>query len=255
MLEELLKWTLKWIKLQCKIFKRWTRKNPIQSLFGFFILFVHFSLIVYFFIDWTPTIKRKKQIQIHVRSVISTPPIVVKPAPTTRKKIEKTIAKAKPKPVKNTPLKKKNKPLEKNNWRHKSEALLQDIQKKLASVEYEKVELSNQIINSPDIIKTLNIDKKHSPIEEFSENEMIYEEEVVTRLQVFLRLPERGDVHLELSLKRDGSLNELTIKNSGSSRNTIYIQKKIPEIIFPNFGDYFKGENQHTFNITLTNRA
>lgn len=80
-----------------------------------------------------------------------------------------------------------------------------------------------------------------------------YEEELVTRLKILLKLPEMGDVKVSLTLNRQGKVVKTEILSSASALNRKAVETHLPAIQFPSFGQAFAGENTHTFILTLTN--
>ena len=86
-----------------------------------------------------------------------------------------------------------------------------------------------------------------------SPHEMTYREEIAARLKLLLRLPEYGDVKVNLTLDRTGKVFKIAIVNSESAANRKYIEKVLPEMSFPGFGTNFASAPQYTFAITLSN--
>lgn len=82
---------------------------------------------------------------------------------------------------------------------------------------------------------------------------LTYIEELSHRLQLYLQLPEYGEVTISLTLLRSGKLIENKILKSESTKNSLYVAKNLPKISFPPFGRNFNGEKQHTFSIQLKN--
>lgn len=82
--------------------------------------------------------------------------------------------------------------------------------------------------------------------------EMNYQEKLTAHLQHLLTLPEKGDVKIKLSLKRNGRLEGLEILAFSKVSNRDYVKNTLPTLTFPPFGSQFKGENVHSFSITLT---
>lgn len=80
-----------------------------------------------------------------------------------------------------------------------------------------------------------------------------YKEELVSRLKLFLKLPEMGIVKIKLTLTRVGKVSNVEILSSESALNRAHIEKKLPQLNFPSFGDNFLKEPFHTFQITLSN--
>lgn len=80
-----------------------------------------------------------------------------------------------------------------------------------------------------------------------------YGEELVTRLKLLLRLPEYGDVKVNLTLDRAGKVSKVAILNADSMKNRSYIEKILPELSFPPFGTHYASAAEYTFSITLSN--
>lgn len=85
-----------------------------------------------------------------------------------------------------------------------------------------------------------------------SDKEAGYVDEVAALLKALLRLPERGDVEIELTIERTGKVSKLTIISAKSAVNKVYVEKAVPDIAFPQFGKHFTGEKNHNFMITLS---
>lgn len=88
---------------------------------------------------------------------------------------------------------------------------------------------------------------------DFTPQERTYYDELVSRLKLSLKLPEYGQVKLSLCINRAGSVVRVTDVKCKSSKNRDYIQKTLPKVHFPPFGQNFSGEKDHTFRLTLTN--
>ncbi len=83
--------------------------------------------------------------------------------------------------------------------------------------------------------------------------EVSYRDEVAQRLKLNLRLPDHGSVKVKLTLDRSGKVAQVTIVTSESQKNKQYIEKTLPTLFFPNFGNQFEGASQYTFLVTLNN--
>lgn len=79
-----------------------------------------------------------------------------------------------------------------------------------------------------------------------------YEEELVSYLQALLSFPEKGDVKIKLTLKREGNVQKIEILKASSSKNREYVESSLASCSFPSFGSHFKGEASHTFTLNLT---
>jgi len=80
-----------------------------------------------------------------------------------------------------------------------------------------------------------------------------YQNELISRLRLQLRLPEFGDVQIKLTVNRAGKVVSVTIVKAASEANRKYVEKQVPALSFPAFGSYFSGKTQNTFTITLSN--
>lgn len=80
-----------------------------------------------------------------------------------------------------------------------------------------------------------------------------YRDELANRLKLLLRLPEYGVVQVRLTVNRRGLVQKVEIVASESDVNKNYIEKALPELAFPPFGNNFPGNENHTFLISLNN--
>lgn len=85
--------------------------------------------------------------------------------------------------------------------------------------------------------------------------EISYSQEVAYRLKMTLRLPDYGAVKIKLTLDRTGKVIKVETLQSESKKNKVYVENKIPPILFSSFGQRFQGFNQKTFEITLQNES
>lgn len=83
--------------------------------------------------------------------------------------------------------------------------------------------------------------------------ERTYYDELVSRLKLSLKLPEFGEVKLQLTINRSGKVVTIKSVKSKSKKNSDYIQKALPKLHLPSFGQNFAGEKEHTFRLTLSN--
>lgn len=68
-----------------------------------------------------------------------------------------------------------------------------------------------------------------------------------------LRLPEMGEVKVELTLDREGKVLATKTVAAESKSNRKYLEAELPAMRFPPFRRYFEGEKQRVFLLTLTN--
>lgn len=101
--------------------------------------------------------------------------------------------------------------------------------------------------------QTTGVSKKIGPLaSEALSFEAKYEEELVSYLEALLSFPEKGNVKVKLTLKREGCVQKLEILQASSPKNREYIIASLASCSFPAFGSHFKGETTHTFILNLT---
>ena len=170
----------------------------------------------------------------------ATPPTTPLPKPVV-KPVVKPLPKASPAP---TPKPSVKKDLPKNTTQQ--EKLIAMAKQSLATLNSSKPSSSQP--SASQLPKKNAIGPLASEMLSF---ETRYEEELVTYLEALLSLPEKGEVKLRLSLKREGSVQKIDILNASNVHNRAYIEGAIATFSFPPFGSHFKGEATHTFTITL----
>ena len=172
---------------------------------------------------------------------------VSKPKPTPKPKA-KTASKPAPKP---TP-----KPKEQPNAKKKS-MLSQALSSldSLDKIEQKKGTSVASAHKSPSRLSTLASDSlvSISAAAGATSQEITYQDELVRRLKLSLKLPEFGEVKLRLTLSRQGRVLSVKDVTSPSKKNAAYIEKELPKLDFPPFGSNFSGEKEHTFRLTLSN--
>jgi colicin import membrane protein len=83
--------------------------------------------------------------------------------------------------------------------------------------------------------------------------ETSYRDEIAHRLKLGLRLPDYGEVKIKLTLERSGKVSHVQIVSSKNAKNKQYVEKTIPTLTFPSFGDNFDDSQYYTFVICLNN--
>jgi len=177
------------------------------------------------------------------------PVVESKPKPTSKPKpvVEsnpkpKPVVEAKPKPKQQTS-KPKSKPKQvvKEKSDPNRDKLVQMMQQSLASLD--------STPSSSEVATTKQIGALASETLTF---EASYQEKLIAFLEGMLTLPEKGDVKLSLTVSRSGGVKGVTVKTTSSERNRTYVESTVPTLLLPSFENNFKGENAHTFSITLT---
>jgi hypothetical protein len=89
----------------------------------------------------------------------------------------------------------------------------------------------------------------------FSVGESCYVDDLVRRIKMQLKLPEVGQVQIELTITRGGEVEVVRVKRSSSKKNEQSLLSKIHRLKFAPFKENFKGELRHTFSIILSNEV
>ncbi len=87
----------------------------------------------------------------------------------------------------------------------------------------------------------------------FNQQESSYRDELASRLKLLLSLPEYGEVKIRLTLDRSGKVKKVEVVKAENSANRKYVEKTIPTLKFPPFGNYFGDSESYTFLISLRN--
>lgn len=177
----------------------------------------------------------------------SLPP--AKPQPIKKALPKKTVpAKVAKKPVVKPAEKKKV-----NAPAPKVQSLLQSIEESLDKIDQPKVRKKTaQTADLPVKKKRLKIDDLDSSSAiGYSDN---YQDQLIDLLQSGLDLPDYGEVKLKLTLKKDGTIMELTIIEAQSQKNRSYLEKNLKTVHFPVFSGGLAKENTHTFTLTFCNQ-
>lgn len=139
--------------------------------------------------------------------------------------------------------------------------LLADAQERIAKIAGSRDKVTpnkagtSSLADLPNAITSLQVDtlpvvKGGLPL---SQREVFYRDELAGRLKLLLRLPEYGDVKVNLTLDRAGKVVKVVIVNAESTVNRKYIEKTLPTLSLPAFGTNFESATEYTFSITLSN--
>lgn len=82
-----------------------------------------------------------------------------------------------------------------------------------------------------------------------------YVDDLVRRLKLQLKLPELGQVQIELTITKNGDVEKVVVKRSSSTKNEKMIAVTVSKTKFAPFKENFKGELHHTFSIILSNEV
>jgi len=153
----------------------------------------------------------------------------------------------------------KKKEAEQQALKAKQQKLLSEAQERIAKITQTRDKLtpsqSSQTLSvSVPSIASLQIEAI-SEIEapQLTGREMSYRDELAGRLRLLLRLPEYGDVKIKLIVERSGKVAKVEIMEAESQINRKYIEKTLPSLSFPAFGNNFGSAQSYAFLITLSN--
>lgn len=142
--------------------------------------------------------------------------------------------------------------------KQRQQKLVAKAQESIAKITGSRDKIPSKTANSTPVLHAIT----HLEIDSLSEikgdislsrYEMSYREELASRLKLLLRLPEYGDVKVNLTLDRTGKVSKVAIVNADSMVNRKYIEKTLPGLSFPAFGTHYASAAEYTFSITLSN--
>ncbi len=81
----------------------------------------------------------------------------------------------------------------------------------------------------------------------------LYTSELIARLKLALRLPESGEVIVDLTLLRNGRVAGIKIRDAKSSINKHYVEAHLPSLSFPEFGESYPNKDEKLFTLSLQN--
>jgi len=187
------------------------------------------------------------------------PPPQPKPAPAPAKKsappAKKSLPEKKRPPiVDKSPSKEKKKPPPKKEPSPAEEPeanipkdLWQELEKSLARAEGppQKTRGHQKSVPAP-----LSSSQEETSLESGAEE---YSSLLVSCLHDALHLPEYGEVKMELTLRRDGTVAKLVVIKTESERNRKYLEQELPHLKLPYLDDRIFPNKQHTFILTFCN--
>lgn len=183
-----------------------------------------------------------------------------KPVVADNKPKKKSTEVVKPKPEKKAePAKPKVDPAA-EAAKAKRRELLADAQKSIAKIDrvHDKLAATESSSTAAGIIPaqidTLQVETLATEsADTLSPREKSYYEELASRLKLLLRLPEFGEVRIKLTLDRSGKFLKVVVMSAESTKNRKYIEKTLPTLTYPSFGNNFNDQSEYTFIIALSN--
>lgn len=202
-------------------------------------------------------IQPKKEVKVKKSSP---PPQPIASKPKVKNKKDTVVKNLKAKPALTKPSEKKPPAPVLSKIDPKEEAIKASQRKLLAKAREKtnKIDLAQDKLiataslenpGAPSRIETLHIETTAS----LSEKELSYRNELAHRIKMLLKLPQYGDIQIKLTVDRSGNVLNMQVLTSESKENKSYIEKTLPKLKMPSFGDHFGGDVQQTFTITMSN--
>jgi hypothetical protein len=222
----------------------------MQKKIALFVASVH--LLVIFLFCFSPVkkpISPKKHLAVRTISPRTSPAsrtgsVVAAPKPKVTKKESPTTKTAtKPAPLKSKPLQQK-KPavVEKGKPPKAPDKVWKEIDEALAKIDDKVYSKPQSKLDVPKV-------EGSSPSQIFfSEDDGNEEETLASFLHTSLNLPEFGEVKIQMTIKKDGTVARLTVLQAESHKNKAYLEKHLPLLRFPLILD-----NEKTFTFTFCN--
>ncbi len=152
-------------------------------------------------------------------------PTAKKPAVAAAKPSNKPAVIEKGKPVKKAPPKKKEPPAE----------IWNEIDQALAKIEQKSYPVPKQSLNLP-----------------LLQEEEVGDDSAVSQLMGFLHdtlnLPEMGEVKMEITVRKDGSIAKVVVLRAESQKNKLYLQENLPRLQLP-----MRFDEEKTWILTFCN--
>lgn len=169
-----------------------------------------------------------------------------KPAPKQTEK--KNGAAAQPKPKAPSPKMGKPNVIEKGKTKPKPPPVPKNLVEEFESAVTKIEEKRGKVYSNP----KLEIPRLEAPVHTDASfpagfNEPSYQETLAAYLHQALNLPEYGEVKIQLTLNKDGTVAKLSVLKAESSRNKTYLEKNLPLLKFPSL------EKEETFVFTFCN--
>lgn len=134
----------------------------------------------------------------------------------------------------------------------KKKELLAKAQENIAKIQSTRLNPMKNTANL-EIPKPKSFEKELAGDSDLNDREIGYRDELAGRLKLMLRLPEFGEVKIKLTLEKTGRVVKVMVIAAESDLNRKYVEKELPTVTLPPFGNNFSGMSEYTFSITLSN--
>lgn len=222
------------------------------------VVTIHLILIVWLIVFTETTTLYKPRERLTVQTVSLTPKeerIAMDITPTETEKIQE-LPKQTTQAVKQQPAIKKEEPPKKTETPKKTEPIKKTETTKQSPVAKADPRKKELIALAKESIAKIQQNRATFKADSNASNSLVpdYRDELTARLQMMLRLPERGDVRIKLTLSRMGKFVKMEILSSDSTVNKKYVEKTLPTLQFPPFGKELNSA-ECSFNITLSSET
>ncbi len=185
------------------------------------------------------------------------PAPVSKPAASSKKVATAPKKKAKV-TAEQEPVKADAKAPETNEKQKKQQELLAKAKESIAKIDLKKEKLQSITSDEPAVKQIIALQSEATTAQvsgTFGVQETSYISDLVFRLKCGLKLPEFGDVTIDLIISKFGIAESVTIVTSASRINAKYAEETIPTILFAPFEGNFGAATKYTFRITLSSKS
>jgi len=230
------------------------------------VIGIHLLLVLIAFLSPIAKKEHKERLVVKTMSLPSKQKIIEKPQTVNaqKPKIEKPKAVQpapapvkKPVPAKPIPSKKKIAPVKAKPKKEKVAEtvvpghLLRELEETIAKIDEKRDKLSTSKKSKPvNKIEPLQSESFHHL--ESERNEVDYKETLVMYLHQSLNLPDFGDVKIQVTLRQDGSVENLKVLKAESDKNRKYLEMHLPLLKFPPLQGS-SGKKENTFILTFCN--
>lgn len=250
------------------------KNSPRPPLLRFLIRSVYVAHLLFLFlllICPAQLFRKKKQQPLRINTVALAPPVKVATPPAPKPAVQKQppavakpapppAAKPKPQPAPPKPEVKKQpaiadktpaaKPAAKappqENRAKISDALLKQLQQDIEKIEQKSDKAKEAPKGKMALPAPLALQ-----IDMASEGN--YADSLLHHLHGALKLPEFGEVKLQLTLRQDGTVAKISVLGTQSEANRKYLQQELPKMRFPRFDHELKGKHEYVFVLTFCN--
>lgn len=251
-------------------------EDPLRKKSFIFALILH-VLVFAFFLFPSSDKTNKPPSKIVVRTIQAPLPATVS-TKTASKSVEsaKTVSSV-PKPVSApSPVKKPAKPVAKKAQKESSKPVVKNSSEKKVAAKPKLTPVKTDPKPSKELQKSLKeieetiakiatkgdtipvkqsqsiVPKIALELDPLSEEEE-YISSLVHHLQTHLELPDMGEVRIELTLQRNGSVEKVKVLSAESERNRKRLEEELPALCFPSFLKGDQGVKTKAFILTFCN--